>query len=61
VAAYDSLGFEEGTWLSFYGGEAGDVPSSYPNVPGEWYGIPEDPFTAGLGPPPEVMGCLEGT
>lgn len=44
VAPYSSSGYEPGIWSTFVGRESGDLPSSYPGVPGEWYGVPEDPF-----------------
>jgi hypothetical protein len=66
VAPFDSAGWESPDWSGFQFDSADPEPKQYPELPGEWSGIPYDFVEGGEdleipGLPADVVGCLEGT
>jgi hypothetical protein len=66
VAPYGTHGFSSPQWIGFQWDSADKTPRTYPDLPGQWAGIPYD-FAKGGGGltipglPSQVAGCLDGT
>jgi len=66
VASYGSHGWRSPNWIGFQWDSGDQVPKSYPELPGQWQGIPYDFVKGGggltfPGLPKESVGCLAGT